>query len=365
MSGIQFDGADIRISANEHIVRGARKGVPFVTFSSRSRQPISPIFGGDFFARRGIPALHVQSKWNHWWHTPEMAELAEVIARLRLGPSVLYGSSMGGYGALMFGRRLEAAAIVALSPQAYILAPLGTFDTRWDEYRPFFSAQFDEEIALREQAGLPAWIFVDRQHALDRPHLEILDRVRGQVGANAWHLIDVPYGYHPVSPALQKAGILGTLLDDLYAARLPDTDALVRRSQLAYRKDPKSLFNYLRGVGEDALEHHRAMAHASFESGPADDHEFLFMSAEVFLKLGEPELAMTISERSVAAAEAPAWLATKHAGIVASVRGADVALRFLRGLPHLNGHPDVLRVMERLERRGASRPLLNAVGAGP
>lgn len=118
MSGIQFDGADIRISANEHFVRGARKGVPFVTFSSRSRQPISPIFGGDFFARRGIPALHVQSKWNHWWHTPEMAELAEVIARLRLGPSVLYGSSMGGYGALMFARPPSTSSGTAGPPAA-------------------------------------------------------------------------------------------------------------------------------------------------------------------------------------------------------------------------------------------------------
>lgn len=329
MMNLEFDGADIRITSNRHVRDGGSQSA-IVTFSARSKQAISPAFGDRYLESRKIPAVHIQSKWNHWWHTDEALEIPLILQRLNIRRPYLYGSSMGGYAALMFGGRLNAAGAIALSPIVYVSPSLGSFDSRWDEDRKQFLCKFDEEICLRQTARISLWAFMDPKHQSDYPHLDILKRVCVQSGALDWSIVEVPYGYHPVTPSLQKAGVLEFFFSKLKDGVRPDIAEIEYRCSRAYEHDPKSLANYLRQVDDvDVLKAYAQRFEAIYDSGPHDDHEFSFICAEVFLKLGMPALALQASKKTVASRVVPAWIAMKHANIIAAVQGSSIAADYL------------------------------------
>jgi pimeloyl-ACP methyl ester carboxylesterase len=325
MTHLFFDGNDIRVLigkefASQHSV---------VTFSARSRVSPAPVFGDRYFEKIGISAIHVQSKRNHWWHTREIDRIGEAIRAVGFQDYHLYGSSMGGYAALMLPQQLGAAGAVSLSPQTYILSENGGFDRRWDPDRRTFSQAFDERRRLRDQANRKLWVFMDCKNSMERPHMDILRDVREECGAPDWHLIDVPYGHHPVTPAIQKARILDAVLKHVFTDAPLSLDQVAEDCRSAYRSHPKSFMNFLRSAKlADPGEFHEDAVRL-YEQGPDGDIEFQFFSAEYFVRAGDKARALAASRKTLVGTAIKPYILEKHANVLSFAEGPAAAADFL------------------------------------
>ena len=69
-----------------------------------------------------MPAIFIVAKQNHWWQVEGLDELCASVKRFsrRFDRVVSYGSSMGGYGALLTAEAVGATHVLAVSPQTVI-----------------------------------------------------------------------------------------------------------------------------------------------------------------------------------------------------------------------------------------------------
>lgn len=89
-----------------------------------------------------LTTFGVMTPDSNWYAAEDMRKLAEVMAPLLAGfrQVIAYGSSMGGYGALKYGRMLGATHVLSFAPQ-WSIAPsdVGEWDLRFlDAYRTEF-----------------------------------------------------------------------------------------------------------------------------------------------------------------------------------------------------------------------------------
>lgn len=90
-----------------------------------------------------------------------------------------YGSSMGGYAGLRFGKMIGATSALAISPQYSMQRDRAGFDTRWA--KTVNRIRWRPELAGPLPADLHAVIVYDPAHAFDRRHVELIagEMVRG------------------------------------------------------------------------------------------------------------------------------------------------------------------------------------------
>lgn len=196
-----FDGSDILVKARLN----GRKEMLVVTFTGRDTDPPAPAGAGEgFFVRNGISAVHFISKANHWWQT---AELDEAIARVvqlaqaeGFGEIVTYGSSMGGFGALIAAGRLGASRAVVSVPQYSINPVLVPWEERWqkDARRIAFC---DEDMGARLGDCLVT-ILLDPLFEPDARHATMIAAHRPV------QRINVPFAEHDVSRVLSDLDLL-------------------------------------------------------------------------------------------------------------------------------------------------------------
>jgi hypothetical protein len=246
---ILWDGSDIAVK----FVPGgtgdrARLVVTFDCVRDRS-DGLMTGFGEQFFQSRGIDAVHVIAKADHWFQTPEIDAVTERVRALasHYAKVFAYGSSMGGFGALQYGGRMGAGAAIAMSPQFSNDPRMPPFDRRWRKSAGRF-ASFDLPEPAAGFAGT-SYIFYDpRDH--DARHAELLGL---QVRAC---LVEVPFAGHPCTHLLAETGLLsGTvmaILDDRFDAgtfrsALREARSTVSRHmfQLAERARSERLREYL------------------------------------------------------------------------------------------------------------------------
>lgn len=99
---------------------GARLGLAFVFSALGNRVLSGDIAGGDFLLDAGFDVVNVNSIRNDWFQS--LPEAAFEAVQQRIGASaydlrVGVGSSMGGFAAICFSRRLNCHRILAYSPQ--------------------------------------------------------------------------------------------------------------------------------------------------------------------------------------------------------------------------------------------------------
>jgi tetratricopeptide (TPR) repeat protein len=252
-------------------VRSARSfgsDVCFVTFDSYSDLGTldRPGFAEGFLASRGIDAVHILSRSNDWYLYPYSAEAFETAraAVAGYGHVFTYGSSMGGYAAIRFGRRVGARTAIAMSPQFSINPATPPFEQRW-----FYDSEvidFSLEAAFEGDFVERAYIFYDPRNE-DRLHV---DCFRGRTA-----VLDVPIvnGGHPVTTMLSEVGLLtGAILgivDGSFdrAAFFRELRANRRRSaQLFYNiagnmRRPETAIHFARIAAELRPDHVRFAAY--------------------------------------------------------------------------------------------------------
>jgi tetratricopeptide (TPR) repeat protein len=182
-----------------------------VTFDSYHERPDldRPGFGEDYFATRGITAIHVLCSSNDWFQYDDFPAL---LSRIRDGADgaervLAYGSSMGGYAALRFASAIGAHAALALSPQYSLDRAKVPFETRWaqDQRRIRFLPVLDDTIR-----AVPLMVVAyDPVITADRLHVELI-AAEAPVSA-----LPLPFAGHPVGSFLNDAGLLDPLVQTM------------------------------------------------------------------------------------------------------------------------------------------------------
>ncbi|MCW5716807.1 MAG: hypothetical protein KIS68_03135 [Bauldia sp.] len=123
-TAVVFEDDDIQV-----VHRDAGGGdLLVVTFSSlgmfgpgfASQADGSTYWGRGFLEKAGLSAVGFVAKAPHWFMTPGMADATRAVCDTtkRYRKAVAYGSSLGAFAALKFGRSSGCAVAVACGPQA-------------------------------------------------------------------------------------------------------------------------------------------------------------------------------------------------------------------------------------------------------
>ena len=166
----------------EVIFRPGNSNFVLVTFSSLGMFNAAgslangKLFWGESLADRfDYTAVGFMAKKRDWFCSPEMAEACRVVVREISGsiPTLLYGSSMGGYAALRWANALQASSVVAFAPQ-FSIEPdvVRSFDRRYEyAYRP----DIHEEMGIREEhVSCPSFLLYDPLCTDDLEHVNLI-----------------------------------------------------------------------------------------------------------------------------------------------------------------------------------------------
>ena len=186
--------------------------------------------GRSAFARRlcernGFTLLGVVPKHPCWYPRLDIARIADQCRTLARGGTIAYGASMGGYGALRWGRFLGADHVLACSPQITIdPRETGDHDRR---YVRFFDPALHRDMRVRPE-HLPerAALLYDPRFRFDRFQAGLI------AGAPGLGMIALPHTAHGTAACLAGSLPARAAFDLLVQA---ETEAL-RRLLLARRK---------------------------------------------------------------------------------------------------------------------------------
>jgi hypothetical protein len=180
-----------------------------------------PVF--EFFQfLRGIPArqLFIRDVRQAWYHRglPDVAPrisgitqfLKKEISETGAQRVVMFGNSMGGYAALLFGALVSAHVVHAFAPQTF-LAPsrlIRVGDWRWkrDIWRVYLSKDRREHLDLRDAISLAKQTQF-HIHFSPANHLDAV-HARHLAGLSNVHLHEHPAGGHRVVKTLRDSGAL-------------------------------------------------------------------------------------------------------------------------------------------------------------
>ena len=239
-----------------------RGGTPlcYVTFDSYtdSRTLDRRGFGEDFLRARGIDAIHVINRENLWYQHEELPAALAAVAAATQGYRIIiaYGSSMGGYAALRYGRACGASVGLAISPQYSIDPQIVPFEDRW----PFDA----DRIRYRndECAPLPLqYIVYDPRDAQDRAHYALFEQQSPTIG------IPVPYSGHPAGGYLHETRMFEPLFEGIHAGAL-DLPAFTRELRTRRHLSGQYFFTLSRRMSSRRLDLKVALARLAAAAVP-------------------------------------------------------------------------------------------------
>jgi tetratricopeptide (TPR) repeat protein len=204
-----FSGADVDL---RHRDMGG--DICVVTFTSLSPTPHQEGFGERFFDKRGISAIHFLSKWNHWWQSAEMsdaiAQAKRLIAAHGYRRVIVYGASMGGYGAGLHSAEFAADATLMVAPQFSIDPAKEPSEPRWVKEAARISFINDDMLARLSPTTMGLVVF-DPRHELDQRQAVLF---AGQANIE---FLPIYFGGHMPGRVLLQADLLETLLLQMIA----------------------------------------------------------------------------------------------------------------------------------------------------
>ncbi len=177
-----------------------------VIFSSfLNRELNSKVGGANYFLSLGIDVFSVQSKVDDWHQSLPFSTINELslILETKFNEKYSYGSSMGGYAAILFARKLGIKRVLALSPQFSIR---DQFDKRWEEYAYSIKWNYDFDWAKHYKGDI--WIAYD-PHDADAIHVS---KFKNHFTLASIHTLLFPYSSHPVTTYLFDANKLNELI---------------------------------------------------------------------------------------------------------------------------------------------------------
>ena len=174
-------------------------------------------FGEVFLRHKGIDAYHILNAQTDWFQSPDILRAIEAIrSDLPPGrPVVTYGSSMGGYGALLGSGPLDAARVLAVAPQFSIDRDIVPTEVRWSDHAARIGT-FIHDIEARISSNATIYTLHDPRN-YDQLQMNMF------AARTNWTRLYLPYGGHTPLIVLQQGGILTDLIDDIIYDRMDVT----------------------------------------------------------------------------------------------------------------------------------------------
>ena len=260
----QSENLEVQLSGALSEGNGAR----LVTFESRNvsnkGKNFKP-FGAPLALKFGIPILHVVPSGADWYNYRDMETCMAAIRPHLSSDAFSYGSSMGGYAAVRFADLLGVDRALAISPQASIQQNRVPFETRWQDDAARIKFRYTDEPSPRRAT---AWILLDQMDERELSHARIFE------ADGPTQILNVPYGGHPVGPALIEVGLLSAIVESFVkgkenAAELNEIISEKTRSSVASQlKDARTFRGKERAMRLRSIwENNPEDAKASFHYG--------------------------------------------------------------------------------------------------
>ncbi|WP_421989690.1 hypothetical protein [Roseococcus sp.] len=291
--GRVFDGTTLRVVDAS---RPADSDVLVITFPARSprqgldRRP----FGQQFLQASNISSVHVTADRNHWFQTTEAEAAIQAIKPIaaRFRRVVTYGSSMGGYGALAWSRRLGATDVVAISPQFSIDRRRVPWERRWSEEAATLDF-FDDDMAENLNPDATVTLIFDPLTADGRHGAEIT-----ALSARASTLL-APFGGHPAGTFLRDIKLLSSAIRKLASgtADIPSLRRAIRQGRAS-----SALYWSQRAAGlakSKRLEAAREANHRALALAP-DQANVCFAAGRLSIRLGDGAIGKEALLKAVA-----------------------------------------------------------------
>ena len=183
-----------------------------ITFNNRGDLCGGDRFWGDsFFEKSGISAIGICATSANWFPPEDMERAIEAIHDAIGARSVItYGSSMGGYGALKFSRKLNAQTVLAFSPQWSINPEAcGSYTYQYTEY--YDKSLRNGDPILEHDLQGRCFIFLDNYEVPDIQHAERIIDMSKTASNTSCERVIAPFTWHGTVFHLTSAGSRYTL----------------------------------------------------------------------------------------------------------------------------------------------------------
>jgi len=174
---------------------------------------------------RAHHCLFVSDLRRTWYNGTGLAEEICRIVRqkakaLGVRRIITIGNSMGGFGAILFARLLQADTAIAFTPQYSFDSRIVPGETRWSEYRESIATwEFPTALPLRARTRYYLFSGVDR---MEMQHTELFP----QAPNLALFLVG---GGHTVAQAIKDSGCLGRVIRACIGLPMPIARLRVRQ----------------------------------------------------------------------------------------------------------------------------------------
>lgn len=203
-------------------------------------------FGEVFLKKAGFDAYHILISKIDWFQHQEFFDL---IAAIRNDipperPVVAYGASMGGYGALLASKQLDAARVLSVVPQFSIDRGVVPWERRWKEHAEFIG-DFTHDVAGEISETAEIYSVHDPRNIDDR-------QMALYPECPNWTQFRIPFSGHTPLIVLQQAGVLGEFVTAIVRG---DVDAQHWRARLLSSR--RSTRSYWRVIATHAVRRRR------------------------------------------------------------------------------------------------------------
>lgn len=202
MAQVIYEDDDFCITCSEThfkkfvIFMNAAAGLGIVTVKGFWKSPNKvPSIPNGIYTPFGITEINFLCKNANWYQRKSVTNCINTIKNIIQGyekDTIIYGSSMGGFGAIHIGAELEVTS-VAFSPQATLSDEL-YMDPPWRralEYAKFINGDFRSNIVNGKCKNSKIYLFYDGRHILDIKHaLYIIKNCNNCISFN------IPYSGH-------------------------------------------------------------------------------------------------------------------------------------------------------------------------
>ncbi len=235
-------------------------------------------WGHGFLSKRGLSAVYIENDSPDWYQTPDFFAAMEAIRAATSGRAkITYGSSMGGYGALLGAGAVGADRALALCPQYSIDPAAVPFENRYAKHAARLGA-FRYRLDDHASADVDYTLAYDPVHAEDRKHARL---IRGALPA---HALPVYCARHHILSWMLYNGVKDTLAEFL-------TGTATRRDlRAAVRKGRNASDGYRERMERRAVRlGHKKLAKRVFAPTPAPAPISTRRDLRVILHVGLPK----------------------------------------------------------------------------
>ncbi len=210
-----FDGDDISAS---FIDRGSDT-VVFSFSGYKAHEQKDARYGYSALEKYGISAVFFVAKKDHWWQTPEMepAIAAAIDATRGFTKRFTFGQSMGGFGAVMFAKRL-GSSYFATAPQLTVSENTAPLHPVWADCIARQDIVYDD--IKGEASASSGLIIFDPRDRRDACHAALLDDVNG-----THNTLACPFSSHYIPKSLLEMGLLSDITEKIFRDEITVTKA--------------------------------------------------------------------------------------------------------------------------------------------